>query len=36
MGTIAWTDTAFLIKKALEKGDIEAVEGEFDTYRIIK
>lgn len=35
IGTPAWTDTPFLIKKSLEKGEIEAVDGQFDTYRMV-
>ena len=36
VSTPAWTDTSFLIENSLQKGEIEAIEGQFDTYRIVR
>lgn len=35
VGTPAWTEATLLIKNALENGEIEAVEGQYDTYRMV-
>jgi hypothetical protein len=35
VGTPAWTEATLLIKNALENGEIEAVEVQYDTYRIV-
>ena len=35
ISTSAYTNVVFLIKEAIENREIEAIEGQFDTYRLI-
>jgi hypothetical protein len=36
VGTPAWTEATLFIQNALEAGEIAAVEGEYDVYKIVK